>query len=542
MGVAGSGKSFLLGAARDAWEAAGYRVKGAALSGIVAQSLQVEAGIEESRTIASWTHRWGEDKNHLGPRDVLVIDEAGLIGTRQMDCLLSEASASSAKVVMVGDSQQLQAIEAGAAFRGICQQAGYVELDGVRRQEHDWQKQATKDFAKGKTKKALDAYHGYRQILFNETKCEAIDALTCFWKGRRDEKTSQVILAHTRADVALLNESVRNALKEDKRLGLGCMAELQNGTKELSPGEEVVFLKNNTALGVKNGTRGVVVDMGIGGDFGVKISPGKTVYFNTEEYNHLDYGYALTIHKAQGLTVDKAYVYASRGMDKHLSYVSLSRHKEKVTLFADNETFRDYADLAHCLSRNGEKDLIQDYANIRHLSTEKSLSGDFMQSIRGNHTPAEKGGLERLHARITLEQEVSRLRTLHQSVFDRPLVARSLDSNERVRGQHVCMTTVKETGASFAFIQREREISVCKLNQSSHDRLGESNTRGKIIELQNAGDKQTLRIEHERTRSLDKAFYRDNLLDALNLKPTEEKQKPAIEKTLSLQKDFDLSL
>lgn len=118
VGYAGTGKSAMLGVAREAWEAAGYEVRGAALSGIAAESLESGSGIA-SRTIASLEHGWGQGRDALTSRDVLVIDEAGLVGTRQLERVLSHAAEAGAKVVLVGDPQQLQSIEAGAAFRSI---------------------------------------------------------------------------------------------------------------------------------------------------------------------------------------------------------------------------------------------------------------------------------------------------------------------------------------------------------------------------------------------------------------------------------------
>ena len=117
VGYAGTGKSAMLGVAREAWEAEGYQVSGAALSGIAAESLEAGSGIG-SRTIASLEHGWAQGRDVLTARDVLVIDEAGMIGSRQMERVLSAADAAGAKVVLVGDAEQLQAIEAGAGVPG----------------------------------------------------------------------------------------------------------------------------------------------------------------------------------------------------------------------------------------------------------------------------------------------------------------------------------------------------------------------------------------------------------------------------------------
>jgi Ti-type conjugative transfer relaxase TraA len=117
VGYAGTGKSAMLGVARGAWEAAGYEVRGVALSGIAAENLESGSGIA-SRTIASMEHGWGQGRDLLTARDVLVIDEAGMVGTRQLERVLSHAAEANAKVVLIGDVKQLQAIEAGARRSG----------------------------------------------------------------------------------------------------------------------------------------------------------------------------------------------------------------------------------------------------------------------------------------------------------------------------------------------------------------------------------------------------------------------------------------
>ena len=157
VGHAGTGKSAMLGVAREAWEAAGYEVRGVALSGIAAENLESGSGIA-SRTIASLEHSWGQGRDGLTSRDVLVIDEAGMVGTRQLERVLSYAADARAKVVLVGDPQQLQAIEAGAAFRSIHERHGGAEIGEVRRQRDDWQRDATRDLANGKAANALGAY------------------------------------------------------------------------------------------------------------------------------------------------------------------------------------------------------------------------------------------------------------------------------------------------------------------------------------------------------------------------------------------------
>src|SRR6185437_11669075 len=157
VGVAGTGKSTMLEAARRAWESEGFTVKGAALAGIAAENLNHASGIP-SRTLASWELAWEKGYDTLTARDVFVIDEAGLIGTRQLARVLEHVESAGAQAVLVGDPEQLQAIEAGAPFRGIAHTVGLAELTEVRRQRHDWQKTATRQLSTGQTTQALKTY------------------------------------------------------------------------------------------------------------------------------------------------------------------------------------------------------------------------------------------------------------------------------------------------------------------------------------------------------------------------------------------------
>src|SRR5204862_6110723 len=135
------------------WEKEGYRVIGATLSGIAAQNLEASSGIE-SRTLASRFYAWEKDKELLSANDILVVDEAGMIGSRQMAEIMDEVTKRGAKIVLVGDPEQLQAIQAGAAFRGITDRTSYIELTEIWRQKEAWQKEATIQFATSQTTNA----------------------------------------------------------------------------------------------------------------------------------------------------------------------------------------------------------------------------------------------------------------------------------------------------------------------------------------------------------------------------------------------------
>lgn len=363
VGFAGTGKSYLLGAAREAWIAAGYRVQGATLSGIAAENLQQSSGIE-SRTVASFEYHWDRGNKHLTSKDILVIDEAGMLGSRQMARLVQEAHDTGAKIVLIGDPRQLQAIEAGAAFRAISRRHGYAELSEIYRQKEDWQREATKELALGKTMDGIHRYQEHGHVHSFETQALAKQAILEHWQETRIESPdkTQIMLTTTRDDAHDLNALARQIRKENGELGFERRFAFNAGERDIAVGERIYFLKNNTDLDVKNGTMGTVVNMYDNRLLVQLDNPDrKPVEVDITKYRDIDYSYAATTHKAQGVTVDKSYVLASKYMDSHGTYVGMSRHKEEAHLIYSREEFANDKELHSALSRDREKDVTLDY-------------------------------------------------------------------------------------------------------------------------------------------------------------------------------------
>ena len=360
-GYAGTGKSAVLGIARDGWERAGYRVRGAALSGIAAEGLENGSGIA-SRTIASLQHQWGQDRELLTDRDVLVIDEAGMIGTRQMEQVICEAETRGAKVVLVGDVEQLQAIEAGAAFRSITERHGSAEITAVRRQHEEWQRDATRQLATERTGEAIAAYDEAGHVHAAATRDQAREELIDRWDRERHIRPhdSRIILTHTNAEVRALNEAARERMRDAGELGRDVEIKVERGDRSFAACDRVMFLRNERGLGVKNGTLGTIERVSER-HMAVRTDDGRVVAFDIKNYRDLDHGYAATIHKAQGMTVDRTHVLVTRGMDRHSSYVALTRHRDGVQLHYGREDFADRSKLIRTLSRERAKDMASDY-------------------------------------------------------------------------------------------------------------------------------------------------------------------------------------
>jgi len=363
VGVAGAGKSTMLAAAKEAWEKAGYRVKGAALAGKAAKGLEQASGIS-SKTIASYDLSWRNDLHHLEEGDILVVDEAGMIGSQQMASLVIEAKERGAKLVLVGDPEQLQPINAGTPFKAMVETLGAKRLDSVHRQQDGWQRIASQHLAKGQTLEALKAYEEQGAIQLMDSSDEALSALVYDYMEDRithGDQTSRLALAHRRDDVKTINDTIRDMRKAVGELEKEKTYITTNGTRNFAIGDRLLFTRNDRDLGVKNGMLGTVTNV-VGGQMTIELDdkneqsqkPSK-VTFSVRDYSDIDYGYATTIHKSQGATVDKTFVFASRGFDQNLTYVAMTRHKDEARLYAGKDEFRTEQKLYAALDREQEK-------------------------------------------------------------------------------------------------------------------------------------------------------------------------------------------
>lgn len=362
VGRAGAGKTTMMKAAREAWELAGYRVVGGALAGKAAEGLEKEAGIE-SRTLASWELRWNRGRDVLDDETIFVMDEAGMVASKQMAGFVDAVVRAGAKIVLVGDPEQLQPIEAGAAFRAIVDRIGYAELETIYRQREDWMRKASLDLARGNVGQALNAYQGEGRVLGSGLKTEAVERLIADWNQDYDQSKTTLILAHLRRDVRMLNVLAREKLVERGVVGEGDLFRTADGERRFDAGDQIVFLKNEGSLGLKNGMIGQVVEARPNRIVAV-VGEGdhrRQVIVEQRFYNNLDHGYATTIHKSQGATVDRVKVLASLSLDRQLTYVAMTRHREDLQLYYGTRSFSFNGGLAKVLSRRQAKETTLDY-------------------------------------------------------------------------------------------------------------------------------------------------------------------------------------
>lgn len=457
-GVAGSGKSTTLRVLREIWEKEGYTVKGAALAGIAVDNLQQAAGIK-SRTLASYELAWNRGHDPLTRRDILVIDEAGMLGTRQLERIFSVAEKAHAKVLLVGDAEQLQAIEAGAAFRGITSTHGVSNLTEVRRQKLNWQRTATQDLSSGKTTDALNAYEKRNNVIAVESRDDARRALIARWAydHKQNPNASQLVMAFTRDDVNALNHDIRTLREQTGELLKSQTIATETGKKQFSVNDRIRFLRNERDLGVKNGSLGVIegIESGV---LSVKLDGTNTrVHVDTKFYKHFDYGYAATVHKAQGTTVDRSYVLASTHFDRHTAYVALSRHRDNATMFYARD---DFGGRAHGATDDTVR---QRFTDTLSRARPKELAHDYLER--------EPGSEQGLVSRLVVSQWEKERRADHDRASTTSWDMNNLDAKQQAAAERWQKSRKERTPSSERDIENER-------GPSPEKERGPESTRG----------------------------------------------------------------
>ncbi|MFO3540904.1 Ti-type conjugative transfer relaxase TraA [Legionella pneumophila serogroup 1] len=362
IGRPGTGKSYLLKPVNEYYTQAGMEVIGAALSGKVAKALQAETGITSS-TIKSLSYRLANNMMQLSDKHVLIIDEAGMVDFASMAHLIQEAHKAGSKVVLIGDPDQLKPIQKGEIFRGIAGRTGYIELENIKRQQDLGDRQASLDLAKGDIDKAIQHYQDKGAITIADSKLQALEQVVTDWKQDLEitNMADTIMLSYTRKAVNQLNDLARESLIAENKLGEeNIVYQGLERSLNISTGERLLFRENNKVLGVRNGDTATIKEINTL-QMRVQLDSGELLTI-PKEYKALDYAYALTVHKSQGMTAKKVRVLIdSKYWDRNLSFVAMTRHKESLNIYADKENHPTEQALKQTLSRSSTKDNVIDW-------------------------------------------------------------------------------------------------------------------------------------------------------------------------------------
>ncbi len=332
--AAGTGKTYALEAARAAWQESGSKVHGCALSARAARELQEQTAIPAQTIHSLWSQ-----VNDQGPEqmDVLVVDEAAMVGTRALGALSRHAREHQIKLVLVGDDKQLPEIQAGGAYTAIANELGALELTAIKRQQHDWDRQALTALRDGDHEMWARSYRDHDRLISEPTAGRLRERLVKDWWQATQAGADAVMIAHRRADVADLNHRARQRMRDAGRLGA---EEIHTLDRSFAEGDRVIARRNDRGLELVNGTRSTVTAVDASTRTLTVTEPGgarreiDSLYLDE---GHLEHAYAATAHALQGASVDDAFILGSEDLYQQWGYTALSRHRRSARFYLHTE-------------------------------------------------------------------------------------------------------------------------------------------------------------------------------------------------------------
>jgi conjugative relaxase-like TrwC/TraI family protein len=335
-GPAGSGKTAALRIATVQWQQIGLPVAGTAVAALTAQGLQDATGAS-AVSLARLLHH---PDQHLPTGGVLLVDEAGMIGTRTLTQLLELTAQCDCKLVLVGDPAQLPELEAGGLFAALAQRPEALHLQGHHRQREAWEREALAALRAGQTVRALDSYDQHGRLHTRTTREDLLQTLAADYVAARSTSNDPwevLVVAARRGDVRELNNRIRTQLQHSGALGSHSLGvETDDGPRDYRVGDQVVVTRNDHRRDLLNGTPATITALTSEG-LQLRTREGRDVAVERHwlESGQLDHGYATTLHKAQGRTVRTALLLADSSLGAEAGYVGLSRGTHANHMYLD---------------------------------------------------------------------------------------------------------------------------------------------------------------------------------------------------------------
>ncbi|WP_354500795.1 MobF family relaxase [Mycetocola sp. 2940] len=341
VGPAGAGKTTAMHALRLAWEVAygAGSVVGLAPSAAAAQVLGEDLGIT-TENLAKWWQNHLVHEATFRSGQLVIIDEASLAGTLSLDRITALAADSAAKVLLVGDYAQLQSVEAGGALSLLVHDRGDApELGDVHRFTHEWEKAASLGLRQGDPE-SIDLYVAHNRVREGSTEAMADAAYEAWCSDTRAGKAA-VLISDSNEAVASLNVRARTELILEGRVDALREVALHDGTRA-AVGDTVITRRNNRRLRagrswVRNGDRWTVIGVRRNGSAEVRRHGRRwgsaTVLPAEYVKHHVELGYAVTSHRAQGITTDTAHVVVASSTTRENFYVAMTRGREANTAY-----------------------------------------------------------------------------------------------------------------------------------------------------------------------------------------------------------------
>lgn len=359
IGAAGAGKTSSTRLAVDAIEASGNRVIGmaptAAAAAVMRSGMRINADTVD-KILTDWQS--GKKSLDVRPGDVLLVDEAGMIATPKMEKIITLAQERGALVRALGDYRQLSAVGSGGALRLVDREIGAVHLDELFRFKSPEEAAATLSLREPPlvgTDKPFEFYKDNGRIVAGDADTMIEDVFRKYSADVTAGKQS-IMIASTNETVTRLNDLAQAHAIEHGQVSTGAGAVALHNSSRAHVGDTIVTRKNARRLVVnsgqdfvKNGDLWRVTDLHDDGRITAQhIQHGGKVTLPAHYVEQsVELGYASTIHRAQGSTVDTAHALVDASTDRAGAYVALTRGRENNQLYvslADGEKRDDVLD------------------------------------------------------------------------------------------------------------------------------------------------------------------------------------------------------
>lgn len=399
-GKAGTGKTTLLKAVAEAYQEAGYEVLGTSFQGKAVEIMEQEIGIpcrtldsfkwawekhETQKNLVESGKLWGRpyiyafnsmkemEKSRFTEKNVIIVDEANMIGGNLWEPFLKEATEKGAKVLVVQDPAQIKSREPGDYGRLFAERFGFCETSEIVRQRVEWQRECSKYLNDHEVLDGLKPYYDKGHLTWFNTRDAVMTALATSYVKDQLENPDQtrIALAYRNTEVHDLNQAIRHVLQKHGQL----QETFQLHGQEYAIGDRVRFTQNDNHgqyvknlnredpfKGVKNGTFGTIEAYDEkSATLTVRIENHRRVRF-AEGYTGITHGYAIGVHKSEGGTFDKSFLSLDPLLDPHTFLVAMTRHRYDVQVYINREQFVDFKDVVDRIGRVFLKETIQDYS------------------------------------------------------------------------------------------------------------------------------------------------------------------------------------
>ncbi|MCB1083151.1 MAG: AAA family ATPase, partial [Simkania sp.] len=429
-GYAGTGKSYLLKALKDAYEERGFIVRSFGPDNATANVLK-EKGFSTSENIYRFlfSTKHGLRTSHNG-FEVWMLDEAGKLGNKPLLEFLKLAEKSGAKVILVGDAAQLSSVERGGVFKEFCQRYGSQVLQDIQRQKDMTARAMAKDLAKGNIGFHLDKLNSLGGIQWSLTRRESIKNLVTQWAvDHRKESLStdsSLIIAGSNREVRVINEMVRIVRQGRGEIGeKEFKCETAHGTIYVSEGDRIEFCKNDKELRIENRMSGVLIKAE-DSSFSVAIQENgkktRVVTFDPKKFHGFQLGYASTCNRAQGRTLQNAYFLHSAQLNKQMAYVALTRHVNVAKYFVSKEEAFCLSDLKRQALKDFSKKTTLEYTHtieLEKMEAQEKRAQEIEELKQSDQFSARfKGGVLSLRDRFHAHMEKRQDRKLSEDFFN----------------------------------------------------------------------------------------------------------------------------